>query len=615
MTISTSRASNVVDRITPLLRRDFLSVRINTTLKPFFFLYTHLEKKTLPYELALHVLSFVDFPALVQICQVSRRWQELGQDQTLWRQLFIDRGWGYDQDMMQRYVSEEPSASLRDDYPSLLAPVPLARTTASIYDPAALPTMPGAPPSSTSGRLRPFKRPGDLFLRLRQRRIMHAAQTDTASDDGTASSAPHDENEHTDEEPFHDTVTDTTPSSSSSSSLRLTTTALPPLRLPLPSPTSYSRSQPLLSSRPQSTSSTSSLRRGLPAPSHSTAAFPTSPKEYASARGSAVASVIERPFRNRPPPRRHIKNDETAVYHYNEASDTRYINWRRLYRNRSLIEKRWREGKCKMRVFPPTSALPGDMHLEGIYCLQFDEDKIISGSRDRSIKIWDMRTGECRRSLVGHSASVLCLQYDDRYIISGSSDTTIVQWDIERGTKVRTLFGHMESVLNLRFSSDRIVSCSKDRTVRIWDLDGNPLKVLRGHRAAVNAVQFQGRQVVSASGDRTIKLWDMDTGACLRTFDSHSRGIACVEFDGVRIVSGSSDQTIKIWDAATGECIHTLAGHTDLVRTLQLDTKADRIISGSYDGSLRIWSLSQGCLLRSLSQAIEGRYVAFFLSC
>lgn len=80
-----------------------------------------------------------------------------------------------------------------------------------------------------------------------------------------------------------------------------------------------------------------------------------------------------------------------------------------------------------------------------------------------------------------------------------------------------------------------------------------------------------------------------------------------MEFDGVRIVSGSSDQTIKIWDVETGECLHTLAGHTDLVRTLQLDARADRIISGSYDGSLKIWSLSQGRLLRNLSRAVEGR--------
>jgi WD40 repeat protein len=72
-------------------------------------------------------------------------------------------------------------------------------------------------------------------------------------------------------------------------------------------------------------------------------------------------------------------------------------------------------------------------------------------------------------------------------------------------------------------------------------------------------------------------------------------------------VSGSSDQSIKVWDALTGECLHTLVGHTDLVRTLQLDSKSKTIVSGSYDGSLKIWRLEDGKLLRTLNQSLHGR--------
>ena len=93
----------------------------------------------------------------------------------------------------------------------------------------------------------------------------------------------------------------------------------------------------------------------------------------------------------------------------------------------------------------------------------------------------------------------------------------------------------------------------------------------------------------------------------MKTLDSHSRGIACVEYDGEYIVSGSSDQSIKVWNATTGECIHTLLGHTDLVRTLQLDSKTKTIVSGSYDGSLKIWGLEDGKLQRTLNQSSHGR--------
>ncbi|OAC99954.1 hypothetical protein MUCCIDRAFT_147969, partial [Mucor lusitanicus CBS 277.49] len=311
---------------------------------------------------------------------------------------------------------------------------------------------------------------------------------------------------------------------------------------------------------------------------------------------------------------RGITTNSSAIYHYHEESDLRFINWKRLYRNRRLIDHRWQDGKCKMRPFPPTQHINGMLlfedvqHNSGIYCLQFDNNLLVTGSRDRNLKMWNIKTGQLIHTLEGHTGSVLCLQFDHRYLISGSSDSTLIIWDIVSGEKVKTLNGHGESVLNVKLLGNTIVSCSKDRTVRTWDLEKGISKVtFRGHRAAVNAVQFKGDRIVSASGDRTIKIWDMNTGECLKTLDSHSRGIACVEYDGQYIVSGSSDQSIKVWDAITGECIHTLLGHTDLVRTLQLNSKAKTIVSGSYDGSLKIWNLEEGKVTRTLNQTLHGR--------
>ncbi|KAI9265600.1 WD40-repeat-containing domain protein [Sporodiniella umbellata] len=320
--------------------------------------------------------------------------------------------------------------------------------------------------------------------------------------------------------------------------------------------------------------------------------------------------ITERPLPNRPLARRHAKCDDSPLYHYRESTDTRYINWKRLYRNKYLIERRWREGQCKIRQFPSHVGSDLGEHNGGIYCLQFNESILVTGSRDRCLKVWDLRSGALQRTLEGHQGSVLCLQFDARFLISGSSDAALMVWDLATGEPIRTLRGHEESVLNVKFKDDVLVSCSKDRTVRIWHLadDGRAVlrHILRGHRAAVNAVQFKGNRVVSASGDRAIKIWDKNTGECLRTLDSHSRGIACIEFDGHSIVSGSSDQTIRVWNAHTGECVHTLVSHTDLVRTLQLDPHSKRIISGSYDGSLKIWGLDTGSLL-NLSQAPLGR--------
>lgn len=72
----------------------------------------------------------------------------------------------------------------------------------------------------------------------------------------------------------------------------------------------------------------------------------------------------------------------------------------------------------------------------------------------------------CRLSqvLTGHTGSVLCLQYDENVIISGSSDSTVRVWDVQMGEMVNTLIHHCEAVLHLRFSNGMMVTCSKVHT-------------------------------------------------------------------------------------------------------------------------------------------------------
>ncbi|ORE16935.1 WD40 repeat-like protein [Rhizopus microsporus] len=303
------------------------------------------------------------------------------------------------------------------------------------------------------------------------------------------------------------------------------------------------------------------------------------------------------------------KADEKLKYHHDPETHKRMINWKRLYQNRWLIEQRWRRGSCVTRMLPTESTPESELHTGGIYCTQFDKFKIVTGSRDWSIKVWDVATGRCKKTIRVHNGSVLCLQFDDEHILSGSSDTTVALTDLVTGQAKHVLRGHFHSVLGVKFvGKTKLVSCSKDSSLRLWDrTTGECLRLLDGHEAAVNAIQWHDTRIVSASGDRTVKIWDVDSGVCLRTLKGHTRGVACVEFDGHRIVSGSSDETVRIWDAESGDCVFTLMGHTQLVRTLQFNSQLNRIISGCYDGHLKLWDLKEGKLQKNLGQATEGR--------
>ena len=305
----------------------------------------------------------------------------------------------------------------------------------------------------------------------------------------------------------------------------------------------------------------------------------------------------------------------------------RKLNWQYLYKQRRKLEDNWTLGRyVTFRLPHPDHQSEG--HAECVYTLQYFGKYLVSGSRDKSLRIWDLDTKRLvRKPLYGHNGSVLCLQFDpsedEDIIISGSSDTDVIAWRFSTGEKIKKIrHAHAESVLNLRFDKRYLITCSKDKTINVWNrsqleardddfpsgasnppsggavfpahilsMAGTPslgadarlnkatrhgplprfslLMTLHGHNAAVNAIQVHGDQIVSASGDRTIKIWSLQSGACIMTIPGHSKGIACVQFDGRRIVSGSSDNTVKIFDRTTGAEVACLLGHQYLVRTVQ----------------------------------------------
>ncbi|KAF3307605.1 hypothetical protein TWF173_002688 [Orbilia oligospora] len=278
-------------------------------------------------------------------------------------------------------------------------------------------------------------------------------------------------------------------------------------------------------------------------------------------------------------------------------------DWKSMFEVKRSLNRRWLKGQVN-----PTY-LRG--HSDSVYCVQFDQEKIITGSRDRTVRVWDIATGQCLRvigashdprpgsSTIGyHKGSVLCLQFDDRILVTGSSDHTCIIYSLPDFEPFLTLQGHRMGVLDVCFDESHIVSCSKDTSICVWERStGLLLNRLRGHEGPVNAVQLRGNVVASASGDANIKIWDIENGNCMRTLSGHTRGLACIQLseDCQTVVSGGNDQSIRVWDVDSGHLRYEIRdAHKSLVRSLYLDSQNERIISGSYDQSVRVWDLKEG---------------------
>jgi hypothetical protein len=191
-----------------------------------------------------------------------------------------------------------------------------------------------------------------------------------------------------------------------------------------------------------------------------------------------------------------------------------------------------------------------------------DGTRIVTGSGDRTARVWDARTGAPQLQLKGHTGPVVSVAFspDGTRIVTGSGDQTARVWDARAGTLLRELKGHTGPVVSAAFSpgGTQIVTGSQDQTARVWDAQtGAHLLQLTGHTAQVQSVAFSpdGTRIATGSQDRTARVWDARTGTLLRELKGHTGPVVSVAFspDGTRIVTDSEDQTAKVWDARIGQ--------------------------------------------------------------
>ncbi len=297
-----------------------------------------------------------------------------------------------------------------------------------------------------------------------------------------------------------------------------------------------------------------------------------------------------------------------------------------LYQRHHSIRKSWMEDETKPRHI---AFRAHQRHV--VTCLQFDTDRILTGSDDTNINVYDTQTGALRARLEGHEGGVWALQYEGNVLVSGSTDRSVRVWDIEKGQCTQVFQGHTSTVRCLQIlmptqvgktadgraimmpKQPLIITGSRDSNLRVWKLPkpGDPkffqagpppddtdcpyfVRVLTGHHHSVRAIAAHADTLVSGSYDCNVRVWKISTGETVHRLQGHTQKVYSVVLDHKRnrCISGSMDNVVKVWSLDTGSVLYNLEGHHSLVGLL--DLQDDRLVSAAADSTLRIWDPETG---------------------
>ncbi|WFD22857.1 [histone H3]-dimethyl-L-lysine(36) demethylase [Malassezia equina] len=252
-------------------------------------------------------------------------------------------------------------------------------------------------------------------------------------------------------------------------------------------------------------------------------------------------------------------------------------------------------------------------HTDTVKCLQVEDELCVSGSLDSSCRMWDLRRVDafeaacsaridgheieaenpCVRTLEGHSRGITALYFDTHTLVTGAADKTLRQWDLETGQCVLTM--------DILWAMSNAGTPALDRPAAQGfssapDALGRNTSQFTGpfsypmppyedgswemYTDFVGGVQFWNYALASGSGDGGVRLWDctytqlttVRTGQAHRTLLGHTAPVTCLQFDETHLVSGSLDRTIRIWDLRTGRVCETLS-YAHPVTALQFDSR------------------------------------------
>ena len=274
----------------------------------------------------------------------------------------------------------------------------------------------------------------------------------------------------------------------------------------------------------------------------------------------------------------------------------------------------------KKPVVPEKKALPKDKtppmmtlkgHKDWIFSVQFSSDgkSLITASRDKTIKVWDLASKKATATLEKNPTDVKTAIFspDGKLAVSTTGawnkkakkwEGEIRFWDIKNSKVSKTVKGHGDVIEAIAFSPDgnKLITAGKDQTAIIWDVKtGKALQTLKGHKGIIHDVAFNkdGSKVATASADKTVKIWNVADGKEVGLIKDHKRDVTSVAFtDDGKIITGSLDETVKV-SGADGKEIRSLKA-PEGIWAVAVSPDGKYLAASGWNDTVKVWSLADG---------------------
>lgn len=254
-------------------------------------------------------------------------------------------------------------------------------------------------------------------------------------------------------------------------------------------------------------------------------------------------------------------------------------------------------------------------HTAAIYTSSLSPDgtRLVTGSADRTARVWDLASRRCVLVLTGHEDEINKVQYspDGRWIATASDDATVRIWDAESGAVQTVITGHTAPVHGVDFmaGTDRLVTGGYDRTLRVWTFDGQPVAEFDTGEQQVEDLDVSpdGTLVATALGQH---MWVFDVASLRRLTvprTTFTRNAASVRFspEGTLLAATMRGQLIHVFDVPSGERLHVLHGHDNIVHGMEFLPGSRALASVGRDGTVRRWDLETAFTRRSFGDEAD----------